>query len=241
MIRNLKMLGLALVAVFALSATVASAASAANDLFTSSSPNEKTDLTGESTLPTFTSAGVPVVCNTGTYRGTIEGAAVGAVTVHPVYETNCLTGGTFPTTVDTQGCDYLLTGDTDANGHATAHIECTSGEIKITVFGDEAHTELLMTIGVPPQTVRGIHYDTTTVNGHNALTVTATVEEEVESSCTGEFCFLVGGEGALEPADYTDDVTTTGWEDTGSFTRNSTTHEWSGSHGSQVNITDSEE
>ena len=236
---RLKTLGFALLAVFALSATAASAASAANDLFTSSV--EKTDLTGESTLPTFTFAGVAVDCETGTYRGTIEANAVEEVTVHPVYEGNCILGGTFPMTINTEGCDLLLTGDTDAGGHASAHIECTSGEIKITVFGDEAHTELLMTIGVPPQTVRGIHYDTTTVNGHNALTVTATVEEEVESSCTGEFCFLVGGEGALEPADYTDDVTTTGWEDTGNFTRNSTTHEWSGSHGSQVNITDSEE
>ena len=147
----------------------------------------------------------------------------------------------FPATVDTQGCDFLLTGDT-VNGHASAHIECTNGdEIKVTVFFDEAHTELKATIHIPPQTVRGIAYDTTTVGGHNALTVTATVEEEVESTCTGEFCFLLGGEGALPPASYEDDVTTTGWEDTGNFTRNSTTHEWSGSHGSQVNITDSEE
>ena len=240
MTRNLKALGLALLAVFALSAVAASAASAANDVFTSSV--EKTDLTGESAAPAFEiPGGAAIECSTGTYRGTIASNKVSEVTVHPVYEGNCLTAKTFPTTVDTAGCDYKLTGNTDANGHASAHIECTSGSIKVTVFETVAHTKLLMTISVPPQEVRGIHYDTTTVGGKEALRVTATVEEEVESTCTGEFCFLVGGEGELPAANYTDNVLTTGWEDTGEFTRNSVTHVWSGSHGSQVDITDDEE
>ena len=239
MTRNLKALGLALLAVFALSAVAASAASAANDVFTSSS--EKTDLTGESAFPVFTSAGVSVECEKGTYAGTVASEAMAEVPVHPVYEGNCLTAETFPTTVDTHGCDFILTGDTDANGHASAHIACTSGkEITITVFETLAHNSPpLLTIHIPSQTVRGIAYDTIEAGGHNALTVTTTVQEGIESTCTGEFCFLVGGEGALAPASYEDDVTTTGWEDTGNFVR-CTDHQWGGSHGEQVDITDSE-
>ena len=244
MTRNLKALGLALLAVFALSAVAASAASAANDVFTSSAA--ATDLTGHSEEPAFEiPEGAGVKCETATYAGTVEGEEVEEVTVHPVYEGNCLTAETFPTTVDTHGCDFILTGDTDANGHASAHIACTSGkEITVTVFESNAHENLLLTIHIPSQTVRGIAYDTIESGGHNALTVTATVEEEIESSCsdggTG-FCFLVGGVGPLAPANYTDDVTTTGWLDTGNFTQDSETHTWSGSHGEQVDITDHEE
>ena len=238
MTRNLKALGLALLAVFALSAVAASAASAATDVFTSSV--EKTDITGHSTNKSkFTAGGTPVKCETATYSGTTKSKEVSEVTVHPVYE-GCIAAETFPATVDTHGCDYRLTGDT-VEGHASAHIECTSGAIKITVFETAAHENLLMTISVPPQTVRGIAYDTKEDEaGHKYLTVTSTVEGEIESTCEGEFCFLVGGEGELEPASYDDDVTTTGWKDEGTFTRDETTHTWSGTHGAQVNITDHE-
>ena len=53
--------------------------------------------------------------------------------------------------------------------------------------------------------------------GNETVTVTATVEG-IEATCTGEFCFLVGGEEPSE-ATYEDDVIVTGYEDTGSFTQ----------------------
>ena len=243
MTRNLKALGLALLAVFALSAVAASAASAANDVFTSTAAT--TDLTGHSNNPELTlgekGKEEGVVCETGTYSGKIEGKKVAAATVHPVYEGTCLAFGIFHATVNTDGCDFVLTGDTDANGHASAHIECTNeGEITIAVYETAAEENTLLTLHIPPQTVRGTASDTIEVNGHDALTVTSTVEKQIHGTCTGEFCFLVGGEEFTE-ASYYDDVTTTGWEDTGEFTRNSTTHVWSGSHGTQVDITDHEE
>ena len=240
MIRNLQAVGLALIAVFAFSAMAASAASAANDVFTSSS-GEATDLTGKSKTPTFT-LGQEVLfkCETGIYRGTFEREEVTALTVHPTYEENCVSFETFPTTVDTDGCDLILNGDTDANDHASAQIECTEGkEITITVFETAAHVNLLLTISIPPQTIRGFAYDTIEVNNHNALTITATAEEELEGACEGEFCFLVGEE--IAGIGYDDDVTTTGWKDTGAFTRDPETHTWTGNHGDLLDFTDHEE
>ncbi len=244
MTRTLKTLGLALLAVFALSAVAASAASA--DLFTS--PNNSTFLTGA----TVTTSGKPtfepapgaggVECAKGTYAGTGTGTSTEEVTVHPVYDGPCTFGGTAPATVNTDGCDYVLTGRTDGGNDATVEVECTSGkEITVSVWivanhGTEPADVVLHIPG--GQLLKGVHYTNknTAENaaGSETVTVNATVTG-IHATCTGEFCFLIGGETFTEGT-YTDDVLVTGYADTGGMTQNPITHVWSGTHGSQIHI-----
>jgi hypothetical protein len=68
------------------------------------------------------------------------------------------------------------------------------------------------------------------------VTLEATVEG-ITSTCTGGAlaCFLAGGAVDNEGV-YEDHVTVKGFEDSESFIQNEETHEWSGSHGDQVDI-----
>jgi hypothetical protein len=262
MTRNLKAFGLALVAVFALSAVAASGASATDHTFTSTSGNGLTDLTGETeegVEPVLSAAGAEVVCEHGTYAGTVEGNDVGEVTVHPEYHGNCR----IPTIseevdVNTDGCDYRLTGkthetveneeteelETKAGEHATVYVECTEGHditIHDTTFG------IVMHIGAQGPLV-GAHYTnlntSTEVDNENPaeVTVDATVEG-ITTTCTdtkgtpeGGFCFLLENGGTDHNASYEDKVIVKGYEDEGLFSKDGTTHVWSGTHGDQVHI-----
>lgn len=136
MLRDLKILGLMLVAILAMSAVVASAASA-TDMFTlESSP---TTLTGKQEAPNnnkFKIVGQTVQCETATFDATVSGTAVSEITsIAPTYSGCTLAG--VPTTIDTNGCKYALFGNTDANGHGEVRIEkCEAGKaIKITIPG----------------------------------------------------------------------------------------------------------
>jgi hypothetical protein len=154
MIRNLKVLGLALVAVFAMSAVAASAASAQNGIFTSDGP---ATLTGTNTEPTkplensLTAFGKPVTCPNALYTGhevgsTTKGVPNGAteITLTPHYGVCAVEA--FPATVDMNGCDYVLalratTGIADQyNLHST--VKCPVGKhIVVTLFTNAAgHT-----------------------------------------------------------------------------------------------------
>ena len=92
MTRNLKTLGLALVAVFALSAVAASGASAANDLFTSPSENDGPDRRNRGRLqPTLKPTRKTNRASSATKAHTPaqpQATVVEAVTVHPKYEGN---------------------------------------------------------------------------------------------------------------------------------------------------------
>ncbi len=239
---NLKTFGVVPLAVFALSAVMASAASA--DLFTS--PNNTTDLTGATVSgvkPTFepTPGEGGLECEKGTYAGTSTGTATEEVTVHPVYDGPCSFAG-FSMKVKTDGCDYVLTGRTDGGSDATFEIECTSGRsitIEIWIVSDPAFQPPDLTLHIEgDQLLRGIRITNKNTAENAAGSETETVKATVSgihATCTGEFCFLVGGE-VLTEMTYTDDILFTGYADTGGFTRNSTTHVWSGTHGSQVHI-----
>jgi hypothetical protein len=177
----------------------------------------------------------------GTYAGTSTGNTTEEITLHPTYDGPC-SFGTVPFTIDTDGCDYVLTGRTDGGADATFSVECTTGkEITITLWivANHASQPADMVLHIPAQgPLKGIHYTNknTAENaaGSEAVTVKATVNG-IHATCTGEFCFLVGGN-TLTEAVYTDDVVVTGYADTGGFTKNSTTHVWSGTHGSQFHI-----
>ena len=209
MSRNLKTLGLALVAVFALSATMASAASA--HVFKASQyPAHLTGIQeeGAENYLEITGSEERVECEVATYSGTVEGETE-EVTVQPVYE-ECFAPGLSPepgsVPVDTEGCHFTLTGETDANGHAIAHVTCEgTSTIKITAPG--------CTLEIGTQTPEGgAHYTTTTnpETGKEDVTVMAT-STGVEYSASGSLCFLVAGNG--EDGDFHSAITVQGYSD----------------------------
>ena len=157
MIRNLKVLGLALAAVFAFSAMSASAASA-EKLFHSES--EKTILTGtEVEEVVFDAGGGTIKCPESVYDATTSAKTVTEITVEPTYKTEKCKAFGLETHVLMNGCDYVFTlepGTTETTGGSThtsgpVHIKCPEGKkIELTV------TKLLggsrCTVDVPAQT-----------------------------------------------------------------------------------------
>ena len=137
--RKLKVLGLALVAVFALTSVSASAASAAQ--FTSSVEGVTTlngEQSGEGDVFTV-NAGV-TTCSVATYLGNAEnGSAIAEA--HPSYS-GCSVEPIGSATIDTTGCDYIF------DAAKTVDIDCGSGAIKVVakVFGITK-----CTISVPSQ------------------------------------------------------------------------------------------
>jgi hypothetical protein len=138
MIRKFKALGLALVAVFAMSAIVASAAQATAGTLTSEGKpviataeqvgEHEFVLTDHEIEPgKFFNFGCKKANFTGT-AGVTEGAT--SMTVHPVYSECTIFGG--PVTITTTGCDYLLktgTPTATAGWHATTDIVCAAGSV----------------------------------------------------------------------------------------------------------------
>jgi hypothetical protein len=105
MIRNLKSLGLALVAVLAMSAFVASAASAAPEFTASAYPATST---GSNTKGSeaFTLDGTSVLCDSHFASHSLA-AANSTLTVTPTYS-NCEAFGFLNATVNTEGCTYVF-------------------------------------------------------------------------------------------------------------------------------------
>lgn len=150
MSRNLKVLGLALMAAFALSAVVASAASAQGKL-TSDGPVKLTAAetgVGQNFLKAFS---LSVQCPGSTYTGTKAGSTSELITsgsttatLTPVYKQgnhNCtVTPGNFIATIDMNGCDYVVhigatTGGVAGTYGVTFDVVCSgSNEITVTVW-----------------------------------------------------------------------------------------------------------
>jgi len=130
MIRNLKALGLALMAMLVMAAVAASAASA-DDFTSESSP---VTLTGKQTGggDVFTSTAGTVKCKEKKYTATGVATPTTAVTVTPSYpaktvggELNCTAFG-FPAEVHTNGCTFRFTvGATTTGG---LEIICPEGK-----------------------------------------------------------------------------------------------------------------
>jgi hypothetical protein len=120
MTRYLKTLGLALLATFAMSAVLASVASAANDEF--KSEEAPTVLTGEQIQKNkFTLAGQAVECNTVTFQGMMTTTPVSEVTTVVPNLGGCSFGGT-EAIFNANGCRLRFTGITDASGDAQVSI-----------------------------------------------------------------------------------------------------------------------
>jgi hypothetical protein len=147
MIRNLKVLGLALAAVFAISAVAATAASAQNGTITSTGPVTLTATENPGQLNAFTAFGLEVKCPGSTYAlHKLNSTAFipndsSTATITPTYKQPCVAEpGGFPVTVDfPAGCDYAITlGTTTAVAgqyNTTFHVVCQgTNQITVTVF-----------------------------------------------------------------------------------------------------------
>jgi hypothetical protein len=144
MSRNLKVLGLALVAVLAMSVMVASAASASQ--YTGSA--YPTTGTGSNTAgkETFTTPGGTVQCDSH-FVGTLA-AASSTLTVTPTY-TKCVAFGFLNATVNFNGCDYLFHAGASKGGGVydnSADIVCPAGKGPVTI------TAGTCVVDVPAQT-----------------------------------------------------------------------------------------
>jgi hypothetical protein len=180
--RNLKALGLAMVAALALSAVAVSGAQAVENhhLTVQTAPAIITAEDHVNNRFVITGGEHEVECTTAKYKGTVPDATSTEVTVTPEYS-GCKVDPPFgpSATVDVNHCAYILTGDTNANGHAPVHVECSGepqSEITITysLFGSSC------VVHVPAQTPTGggVHY-TQTVNpttNKKDVTVNVTVE-----------------------------------------------------------------
>jgi len=139
MIRNLKVLGLALAAVFAMSAMVASAASAAN--FTA--PSATTTIVGDQTTThKLTVTGVGITCTDVSFHGVSGGTNVSSVTITPTY-TGCTTDTLglsakvtgFGHYGESSTCDYVLyaSGTADLVCAAGAEVGITAGTCSVKI------------------------------------------------------------------------------------------------------------
>lgn len=221
MIRNLKALGLALVAMFAMSAMASSTASAqTTDLLTSGI--NKTFLTGTSHDNAFkiTSPATEFKCTTAKFSGEIDKATVSEATVKASYNgttnivphtTHC-SSSVGQVTVDMNSCDYLLTGKTDgkhnnvSNTHAQVHIVCgTAGDHIVITSG-------LCTVRVPAHTPTegGVTFTTEGTPSTVKMNITVT---GVTYTAHGGFCGLGGISTHGNNADYSGTVVVKGYSD----------------------------
>jgi hypothetical protein len=167
MIRNLKVLGLALVAVFAMSALIASTASAISQgKFTAKT--YPAHIFASDTDDVFTVLGQELVCSHQTFTGVLAAASTD-LTVTPEY-TGCENKTNKKTaTVTHNECVYTFTAGTVTSAtdvHGTVDIVCPIGkEIEVHVYNNHAHTSLWCTLVIPTQAGLKVTY-TNEATGH---------------------------------------------------------------------------
>jgi hypothetical protein len=204
MSHKIKALGLALAAVFAMSAVAAQAASAHTFVTDSGNPAY---LTGTQEPPVaantllLTGSGEEVHCEAAHYESTgTVASGEEEVTVHPVYE-ECYSGlapNPGEVEVRTNECHFTLTGTTDGNGHAEAHVNCGASPIELEIPG-----ACTFTIGTQTPTGGGVHYTNHTTATPMDFTVQATVTG-IHYHAHGPLCFLVA-EGEISSETFTAD------------------------------------
>lgn len=155
MTRNLKALGLALVAAFALSAVVSSAASA--EPFAFHSEIQHTTLTGAGEgSSSFTFDAGTAKCSTAKYEGTMLSEESTSLTLAPAFESCTIAG--VKADVSMNGCQFVLTASAKEGGiyKGTMGISCGEGKsmtILVTLLG-----VTVCTIDIPAQTLSGVTF-----------------------------------------------------------------------------------
>lgn len=176
MTRNLKVLGLSLVAAFAMSAVAASSAWAT---FPFTSPEGAVDLTGSQTTQNiFKTAAGEVKCSIANFSGTNTLTSSSEQTITPSYE-GCEAFGE-EADVKLNGCDYLFTTPTSKVGDVYSgpppHVICPGAaqiEITVTALGSS-----ICTVTVEPQTPTSgsVDYTNEGTGTTRDIKVTSTVE-----------------------------------------------------------------
>jgi len=230
--RNLKALGLALVAVFAMTAVLASAAQAQTLGKVTVSPSPAW-LTGEvikhpeiGKIERFKlGGGQTVVCEEDTVAATVKNGDT-SITFVPVFQKCSATIGTEAhlVTVTMNDCDFLLTDFTtepvnSTTFSATVSLVCPEGkQVEIHVYKHAAdEIEELCTYKVAPFVDKGGNIIHNEPGEPNDLTITHEVKE-IATTKTGSL--LCGA--ANQEATFTGSTTIKAWEDKGGFISNGT-------------------
>lgn len=214
MTRNLRALGLALLAAFALGALAVSAASA----HTFKSENAPVTLHAtQVSNQTFTVTGHSVVCKNATFHGSSTNKANETVTLSPTY-TNCTFGELEAAVTVPSTCNFVLHSATPTTNMALVDIECNhGGPIVINVGGiceiriGDTHPPTMTTVN---QGLSGVKYTNIAGNGTTTreIEVEATVDN-VSDVVIGSLCFLGGlSTGTHTNAGYRGNARLTGTE-----------------------------
>lgn len=140
MTRNLKALGLALAAVFAMSAIVSSSASASTAFHFTGPAGVTSVKAAQVGTDVFTTDSGKVSCLHATYAGSVTGPTAASIKVTPTYsECHIIVLFTFSVTIHTNGCEYVFKPVTKTAGgvyEGTVDIECPVGkQIVVTAPG----------------------------------------------------------------------------------------------------------
>ncbi|HST70743.1 MAG TPA: hypothetical protein VLI94_13940 [Solirubrobacterales bacterium] len=184
MIRKFKTLGLAMIAVLAMSAFVASTAQAQ---YTASSYPTSVGMYTALGNDVFTTEGGTVECQ-GTYGGHLNEAS-NSLTISPYYE-NCKAFGFVSATVTMNGCAYIF--DRQSATSSTATVECATGN-KIQVIAGNCE----VTIGAQSPTG-----SVATSNGAGFVNVQANVTGIAYTVVKDGFLCPFGGTGSKTGGTY---------------------------------------
>ena len=209
MTRNLKTLGLAIVAVLAMSAMVASAAQASVEF---TAPSYPATLSGNQatthvfTVETTSGDNITTTCTTASFHGTISGPNT-AQTITPTY-TGCTAFG-LEATVKFEGCDYVFhpgatTGTADEYS-GTADLSCPAGTGPVRVFDTLNRCEVTLSqqLGIGP-----VKYVTDTTAGD--VLVKAEVTGITYNKVKDNFLCPLTGTGVKSDGKYFGNSTVTG-------------------------------
>jgi hypothetical protein len=182
MSRNLKVIGLALMAVGALCAFMAPGASAAETFHCEVAPCISTGTSEASHV--FKAGETEVVCKHSEFKGTSLNELETSLTLHPTYKECTFLGET--ATVDTEGCNYVFGSVTNATKHLPVSIECTLATERIKV------TTGACTLSFAPQTTVG-GVSNVNLGSKNERDTTTVSTTEATFTKSGPLCSLVAG------------------------------------------------
>ena len=187
MVRKFKFLGLALAAVFAMSAVGASAASATVEFHSEGAPVTLTgNQEGESNA--FDVQFGEVKCKTAKYNGTTTGTTDKTVTVTPSYN-ECTFAGV-ATIIDMNGCDYLIHVNNEGPPYkGTVDVVCPEGAKIVVTGGNKCTVDVGPQTGLGPITFTNIGTTTTRevtlgLSGITNITYTQTKGTAAVGACT---------------------------------------------------------
>lgn len=139
MTRNLKTLGLMLMAVLALGAMVAPVASASEEAHTEGKEVTITGLpdgAGKTAHHVIDLAGTSITCDKNPLHGDMKGPAVTELTMTFKYE-GCMFNGVAGTVVDSGQCEFIITFNGGLDIASTGGGNCNNNPIRITGVGCE--------------------------------------------------------------------------------------------------------